>query len=283
MGRVRAIRFATLLLTFAALAPASAQAATEPVAAYGFEDTAPASAGDSSIYGSTATVHGAVRTPGRHGTGMSFDGVDDSISVPDTGPVNLASGMTLEAWVKPEQTSGWRTVMLKQRLSNVSYGLYGSGGVIATDNVDSQAPIAGLQASVWTHLAVTYDGTTLRAYENGVQVGANSTPEGPITPGNGPLSIGGNSIWGEWFRGIIDEVRVYDRALTPAEIQADMTAPVGPPATAPSGPGASEIGSWTAPQSWPMVAVHASMLSTGKVVAWDAFSAAPQSEHVWDP
>ena len=44
----------------------------------------------------------------------------------------------------------------------------------------------------------------------------------------GALKIGGNSIWPEWFKGMIDEVRVYNRALSVAEIQADRDRPVGP-------------------------------------------------------
>jgi len=57
--------------------------------------------------------------PGRHWTGLSFDGVDDVVHVADAGPLSLASGMTLEAWVKLAATTGWRTVMLKVRRSNV--------------------------------------------------------------------------------------------------------------------------------------------------------------------
>ena len=45
----------------------------------------------------------------------------------------------------------------------------------------------------------------------------------------GALRLGGNGIWGEWFAGLIDDVRVYNRALTAAEIQTDMNTPVGPP------------------------------------------------------
>ena len=41
-----------------------------------------------------------------------------------------------------------------------------------------------------------------------------------------PLRLGGNAIWGEWFAGAIDDVRIYDRALSAAEIQVDMAAPV---------------------------------------------------------
>ena len=41
-----------------------------------------------------------------------------------------------------------------------------------------------------------------------------------------PLKLGGNAIWNEWFAGTMDDVRIYNRALTPAQLQADMTAPV---------------------------------------------------------
>jgi hypothetical protein len=50
---------------------------------------------------------------------------------------------------------------------------------------------------------------------------------GSIIPTTGVLTIGGNSIWGEYFAGQIDEVRIYNRALTAGEIQTDMATPVG--------------------------------------------------------
>jgi hypothetical protein len=43
-----------------------------------------------------------------------------------------------------------------------------------------------------------------------------------------PLRIGGNAVWGEYFSGLIDEVRVYNRTLTEAELKADMAAAVVP-------------------------------------------------------
>ncbi len=49
---------------------------------------------------------------------------------------------------------------------------------------------------------------------------------GSIPASTGVLRIGGNSIWGEWFKGTLDELRVYNRALTQAEIQADMNRPL---------------------------------------------------------
>ena len=72
---------------------------------------------------------------------------------------------------------------------------------------------------------MTYDGVNIRYYENGVLV-ATTPATGSITNGNGGLQIGGNSIWGEYFTGRIDEVRVYNRALSAAEVVVDRDAPI---------------------------------------------------------
>jgi hydrogenase maturation factor HypE len=82
-----------------------------------------------------------------------------------------------------------------------------------------------LALNAWTHVAATYDGATLRLYVNGTQAASRSV-SGSIATSSGPLRIGGNSVWGEWFQGRIDEVRVYDRALSGAEIQTDMNTAV---------------------------------------------------------
>jgi fibronectin type 3 domain-containing protein len=204
------------------------------VAAYGFEETSGTTAADSSGKGSTGTVSGATPvTGGKFGRALSFDGINDLVTVPDANALDLAPGMTLEAWVKPTTVSGWRTALLKERPGQLSYALYA-----AADNGRPQTEIsagasreargtAALTAGAWSHLAATYDGTTLRLYVNGAQV-SSTAATGTLFNSTGALRIGGNKIWGEYFSGLIDEVRVYERALTPAEIQADGTRPVVP-------------------------------------------------------
>ena len=61
---------------------------------------------------------------------------------------------------------------------------------------------------------------------NGTVV-ATRAVSGSDGPSSGPLRIGGNSIWNEWFRGRIDEVRLYGRALSATEVQTDMNRAVG--------------------------------------------------------
>jgi hydrogenase maturation factor HypE len=79
--------------------------------------------------------------------------------------------------------------------------------------------------NTWTHLALTYDGATMRMFVNGAQVSTKAvTGSAPVTAA--ALRIGGDSVWGEYFKGLIDEVRIYNRALNGGEIQTDMNTPI---------------------------------------------------------
>jgi Concanavalin A-like lectin/glucanases superfamily len=77
----------------------------------------------------------------------------------------------------------------------------------------------------WSHVAVTYDGMTLRLYVDGTRVSSRAT-KGTIKKTTDPLWIGGNRPYGEYFQGVIDEVRVYDRALSPFDVRAEMSTPI---------------------------------------------------------
>ena len=119
----------------------------------------------------------------------------------------------------------------------MSYGLYANGGDAGTKVPTGEIVSGGfrmapgatpLAVNTWTHLATTYDGTTLRLFVNGVQAG--SWPSAARSrPPRVPLKIGGNAIWGEWFQGEIDEVRIYNRALTATEITGDMNTSISAP------------------------------------------------------
>ena len=80
---------------------------------------------------------------------------------------------------------------------------------------------SALAANTWSHLAVTFDGTTIRLYVNGAQV-STRTRSGSFTTSSNPLQIGGNRFYTQYFQGKIDEVRVYNRPLSATEIQSDM-------------------------------------------------------------
>ena len=214
------------------------------VAAFGFEETSGTSVVDKSGKGNAGTVNGATRsTSGKFGSALSFDGVNDWVTVADASTLDVTNAMTLEAWVNPSASSSWRTVMMKEQTGGLAYGLYSttdtsrpSGHIYTTSEFDTRGT-AAVALNAWTHLAVTYDGATLRMYVNGTQASTRNVT-GSIINSTGALRIGGNNIWSEWFQGRIDELRVYRRTLSAAEIQTDMNAPVVPPDTqAPGAPG----------------------------------------------
>ena len=105
-----------------------------------------------------------------------------------------------------------------------------AGGGRRSSAAATPMPTVGADAlalNTWTYLAVTYDGATLRLYVNGTQVAPRRRARARSRTSTNPLQIGGDSIYGQYFNGLIDEVRVYNVALTAAQIQTDMTTPVG--------------------------------------------------------
>ena len=151
----------------------------------------------------------------------------------DANSLDLSTGMTIEAWVQLDTVSSWRTTILKEKPGGLVYSLYANssssrpqGEIVTGAGTDRLAGIGpALTAGTWTHLAVTYDNAQLRLFRNGVQV-VQSAATGAIQASANPLRIGGNAIWGEYTDGRIDEVRIYNRALSAAEITTDMTRPV---------------------------------------------------------
>jgi hypothetical protein len=257
------------------------------VAAYGFEEGAGTVAGDSSGNGRTGTITGAAwATSGRFGNTLSFDGINDLVSVSDAASLHLAR-LTLEAWVYPTALTGWQTAVLKEGPSGLAYALYAHDGArpaIYVNNGGSDVGMsgsAGLPLNTWTHLAATYDGASLRLYVNGTQV-ASRALTGTIVTSSQPLRIGGNAIWGEYFAGRIDEVRVYNRALTTAEIATDMSTAVG--AAPPSTNDPSTIGEWSPlPVELALVAVNMVHLRTGKILMYGGEDHGGTSATLWDP
>ncbi len=205
------------------------------VAAYSFNEGSGTTLTDRAGHGHTGTLTGPTWTAaGRNGGGLTFDGTNDSVRINDHAELDLTTGMTLEAWVRPTSGGAWRTVVFKEQAAHMTYALYAStstgqptGQAYVGGQRDARGPSAIANAT-WTHLATTYDGSTLRLYVNGAEV-RSLAAGGAMTVSTGPLKLGGNAIWNEWFAGTMDDVRIYNRALTPAQLQADMGTPVSGP------------------------------------------------------
>ncbi|MEW5976923.1 MAG: LamG-like jellyroll fold domain-containing protein, partial [Acidobacteriota bacterium] len=205
------------------------------VAAYGFNEGSGLVVADSSGNSNGGDITGASwAAVGRFGKALSFDGSTSWVTINDANWLDLTTGMTLEAWVYPTVVpTGWQNILVKEQGGGLVYGLYASSSASKPKNrpgtsvyVGSQQNLFGgnqLAAGTWTHLAATYDGVAMRLFVDGTQV-ASQAQTGPIQVSDGLIRIGGNS--GRFFNGLIDEVRIYNHALSAAQIQLDMNTPV---------------------------------------------------------
>ena len=222
------------------------------VAAYAFDEGSGTIVSDTSGNANTGTLANPTwTTAGKYGSALVFNGSNAAVAIPDAPTLRLSTGMTLEAWVnRSNATVGWSDVIYK---GNDNYYLEGTstdggapagGGTFGGTGANVAAGSA-LPLNTWSHLAITYDGSSLTLYVNGILV-ASAGQSGAILASSNPLQIGGDSIYGQYFEGLIDEVRVYNRALSQSEIQSDMNTPIGfnptPPANLTATPvGANEV------------------------------------------
>ena len=137
----------------------------------------------------------------------------------------LSGPFTIEAWVLNPANGAYETIAT----IGTNRDLYLGSGVITFYTGQQDLTFgAALAVGAWTHVALTYDNGVLRAYVNGMQQG----PDRAVTLANvtAVLQIGAwmpsGSQNADFWSGTLDEVRVYGRALTAAEIQTDMLTPI---------------------------------------------------------
>jgi hypothetical protein len=187
-------------------------------------------------------VNSAGFAAGEVGQAFSFDGVNSYVSIPDSPSLDtLVSSITIETWIKFNQlTSDWEGIVTKGNSSwrlqatpwaNTVY--FAANGVGPTEDLYGSRNVRDGQ---WHHVAAVYDGTNMFLYVDGtVDVWQPAT--GLISQNNSPVCIGQTAeSTGYFFDGLIDEVSIYNRALTASEIQAIYAAGSGgkcPPLTAP--------------------------------------------------
>jgi chitodextrinase len=204
-----------------------------PVAAYSFNAGSGSSAVDASGGGNALTLTSTAWVSGKWGSALSFNGSTSIGSAPDAPSLDASSGLTLEAWVYP--TAGFsasESLIAKEKSGGgFPYGLALENGrptawlQLSSGANPSTVAASALALNTWSFVAMTYDGSTLRVYVNGVQV-ASTAASGTIATSTGPLSVGADVQWGEAFQGSIDNVRVYSTALSGAALSTDMSTPV---------------------------------------------------------
>lgn len=174
--------------------------------------------------GNPGTIVGGVTfSAGMVGQAFNLNGTDAYVQVSNAPNLQITGQITLDAWINPTVTGG-RVIDKITAGGGDGYLLDTAGGktrLIIGPNVLSGATT--LPTGVFTHVAGTFDGTTLVVYVNGVPdgslVAAGAIPTNALT-----LRIGADSVGANLFTGLIDEVEVFDRALTQPEIGAIVVA-----------------------------------------------------------
>jgi Concanavalin A-like lectin/glucanases superfamily len=185
-----------------------------------------------SMTGATWTTTGC-----KYGNCLTFDGSGSAI-VPASASLAL-SRFTLSAWVKPTVTPPTVFATAVSHGPPGYYYLYTASESYLCGNIVDFAPGGGygvgdlhacdnatLTQNTWYYLTVTYDGATIKFYRDGV-LQNTSTPSSSLTADQGLFYIGATAF-GEYFTGLIDDIRIYDGALTQTQIQDIMAIPVAP-------------------------------------------------------
>jgi hypothetical protein len=194
------------------------------------------------------TIHNAIRVPGRVGGALEFNGTSSYVYVGGQGSaLQLArTNYTIAWWQKRGDSTGWHEDIICMDdggdysggwqiylpFGTAGIALVHSDGVLGENNVWFDAAMTD---SSWRHYAVTFDGTSRKFYVDGVLAGTRPTERGIRTDGDDPLLFGAMQIQSgtvlNFFKGTLDEIRIYNRPLAAEEISIlgpgkDTNAPV---------------------------------------------------------
>jgi hypothetical protein len=209
-----------------------------PIAHWKLDETSGTTAEDSIGTNDGTLTNGPVWQPsgGQIGGAVSVDGTNDYVDISATGfPANNAS-QTLSAWFKYSATLTNNAALVS--LSNSSNSVVSMGfeccvGWLSVTSFGGAQLVtynSAPSANVWHHMVYTFNGTNHVLYLDGVQVGTSTTAPNTGTPSG--VYVGQNGFSNRYFPGLIDDVKIYDRALTAAEVAAlydvtDCHAPAG--------------------------------------------------------
>lgn len=212
-------------------------------AAYSFNEGAGTVINDASGQQNTGSLRNGTGFQGAGNSALVFDGANDYAEVPNSPSLDITGNrVTLETWVNFTDTGANQIFLAKPVSASThaspyfSYSLHG-----VRTGADSLRPrfwltlngtgrVAASSVTIapgWHFVAGTYDGATMRIYVDGVLRGSLAVA-GSLGSFNTPLRLGTTGALTEPFRGRLDNVRIYARALSAAELESDRNAPVTP-------------------------------------------------------
>ncbi len=167
------------------------------------------------------------------GYALLYDGLDDHVTVADHPSLDLSSAITIEAWINKQANVQWASILTKGAGRGNSdfppnnYALLedSMGRFIFTSELGILAQSSmSIPLNEWHHIAMTWDGASIKFYFDGVLDAAAVTPFVGTLPTNDSTLVIGADFPGddEYFAGCLDEVRLWKVARTEAELQADL-------------------------------------------------------------
>ena len=181
---------------------------------------------DTSGQGNNGTYNGVLYSQvGKLNTALSFDGSNDYVSVADSANLDITDDITVSLWIKMNSKAPWDSILTKSIVwdGDNGYGFFfrGGGPVLNffINHVDYGVAVLDPSPSVgeWHHIVGTYDGSNVRIYSDGVE-GTPMSYTNSIGTNNKDLRIGYDADLGGYFDGSIDEVAIWNRALSPTEV-----------------------------------------------------------------
>ena len=197
-----------------------------------FDEGEEAVAKDSSDEGNDGTIKGAKWVEGKYGSALEFNGTNSDYVVMPRLPSldDIVKDFTLEAWVKFPKVQKRAQVVCNQQGAGFSLELR-NGLVSAFPYIgDDYVLLSGnteLRPDEWYYVATTYDGNTIKVYVN-EKLDGEKEIEGTVKKSTAPVMVGANPNFngtvaeGQYFAGVIDEVRISNVVRTPAKIKAAM-------------------------------------------------------------
>ena len=170
-------------------------------------------------------IYGAKWVDSGTGYALLFDGVDDHVDCGTGETLDITGPITLQAWIQPTAANRGEPLIAGKHFSSYALTYYGSAyWYISSGGNNSWGPV---KIKEWSHLTGSFDGESLRFYINGLEVSSSKSKFSSVNPGGrfllGFMSAHPNSVdpktrGGDFFPGIIDSVKVYNRALSESEI-----------------------------------------------------------------
>jgi hypothetical protein len=215
-----------------ASATATANFIQSLIARWRFDENGGTTAADSSGNGNNGTLGSSVTwtASGKYNSALNFVGDANAyVQVPNSNSLNPGSQISITAWVKATDWAGNRRIVQKGASDN-QYRLLVEGGLLKFDlfGIGTASTATLPTTGVFHQITGTYDGSTIRLYVDGVQV-ASTTASGPLAATTDPLFIATKAVGGtlgNHFNGVLDDVRIYNYALTTGDVSTLATGTV---------------------------------------------------------